>query len=902
MMSQKAVLLAAGLLLSVAVGAFAWWSLQGGLDPQGPAPQSNLDAAPSATPNASDLTAPIGDPPVAIEASAERAEVGSTGRSARPLPDDAEWVQVTVVDRDSDAPLPGAKVLWSDEKSWRSLVREDPSFYSTPTGQRCARLPEALAELAGWQTIADDQGRVRVTLRQNTTVVGMHDGRYGLLQLVTNSVPPPQGHRLRLQPDLALTVRVVDDRAEPCAGVALQVVPHDDKGQPLGDFQWSSHGETDADGLATIPHLQQLRQQLQQPAIEHQLGPGQLPPLVWRVRARTAVSSDRGVAFAIEAPPTEPIELRLGPLGSIRATAAFQGQPLRSFRNATLTMVESEEGRRHWTPDFDRFVKVGPDGAAVWHHVPLGQEFRVSSPDAGLGMQVTGPRTAGQLVEVVLSPETRAVLLRGRALDPERQPLADAPLQAVARGPSMRAHAQTRTDAEGRFLVQLTTSENDLRVDSLVLLRNVEDTEPWRIDLLPRTLRAGIEELGDVVLAPGPIVVAGRFTAGGEPFTDALWLRLEREEPASDKRPRPRWRGLDEVQQRQDGDRFTVRGTLPPGRYRLTVHGERQLPLDPIEFRLGQTDLEVRIDTGARLAASVLLPPNSPSDSLRVELISAVADPKTGTSRRHTTSPQGDQDDRHQLRWNAVPPGTYALVLQLTTATAPLVHIDAVVVPPPAGGDPRLIDIDLRPLVRVVMAQVVTPDGKPADDADGVIFPTGLSPDSEWPAHRFWTMRWRMLLPAAPTTLLVGVLNHRPQLVTASGDRLVIPAEPWPQVSATLADLPPELAKARFQARLVPTEELVGTCQHQWGSEKRADWLQPREETRGVANGSFALPIADGPHRLKLWLRTGEGQHEIEVAGPVTVLPNAGQITVSVTAEEWAKAKAKFQAASKPKK
>jgi hypothetical protein len=69
-----------------------------------------------------------------------------------------------------------------------------------------------------------------------------------------------------------------------------------------------------------------------------------------------------------------------------------------------------------------------------------------------------------------------------------------------------------------------------------------------------------------------------------------------------------------------------------------------------------------------------------------------------------------------------------------------------------------------------------------------------------------------------------------------------------------------------------------------------------------LATGAGALPIAEGPHRPMLWLETGDGWHQIPLAAPASVLPNAGQITLSVTPAEWAKAVAEWKAKTKPGK
>lgn len=52
------------------------------------------------------------------------------------------------------------------------------------------RDPLLMAERGGWSALTDLEGKVRVTLREQTTVGCRHEGRYGLLHLRKNTVPP----------------------------------------------------------------------------------------------------------------------------------------------------------------------------------------------------------------------------------------------------------------------------------------------------------------------------------------------------------------------------------------------------------------------------------------------------------------------------------------------------------------------------------------------------------------------------------------------------------------------------------------------------------------------------------------------------------------------------------------
>ncbi len=73
---------------------------------------------------------------------------------------------------------------------------------------------------------------------------------------------------------------------------------------------------------------------------------------------------------------------------------------------------------------------------------------------------------------------------------------------------------------------------------------------------------------------------------------------------------------------------FTIRGPVVPGRHRLVVNSQKVLPVEPIEFVVGATDVVVQVDQGQSLAASVLLPERAPAEYVSAVLVPVVAPPK----------------------------------------------------------------------------------------------------------------------------------------------------------------------------------------------------------------------------------------------------------------------------------
>jgi hypothetical protein len=882
-MNTKTLLVALLLVLGAGAALSVWWSgddsdllPQPWSHPTTALPASVADAA------ASDLdTAAAVPAQTAVEAATARDATALEGTAMRPLPDDAEWITVTVVDKATGASIGGAEVLWHDETAQEFLAEGKGRYWWwDPALRSIWRNPENLAQHAGWRTRADAQGVARVTLREDTVVVAMQETRYGSLQLRKNSVTPPGGHKLQVEPDRQLRVRVVDDQGQPVADVPVAVAPYDEDGDIEGGFAWATHGDTDSSGAATIVHLQSLLRQAQDQELD-------LEKLQWHVRSTVMPADHKGVPFSIDNPPTEVIELRLPATGTIRARAVLAGRPLASFRGAQLQQIENDEQGRRRRYYSARFAKVDDDGYARWRHVPLGKRYQVSSSDDdGLQSETTGPTVVGQEIEVVLSPSNEAIMLKGRLLLADRQPLANETVTVRVRGQQLRHHGETTTDEHGRFLLSVGQSRKDNKVDEASFQLQKKDIIPLRAELTPRTLRPGIEDVGDLVLEPGPLVVGGRLVAADAPYTKPVHLAVEREEPPNGNRP-ARWRQLGELLLHQDKQgNFTIRGKPAAGRYRLTVRGSETLPMTPIEFPLGTADLEVRLDRGNALAASVMLPERCDTNSIRAKLVSLEPDPKTNKPRELPVDLESQGGERHDLRWSAVPPGSWTLELGLVMLRQPLHTVAGIQVPPPEGGDPRLVDIDLRPMVRPATLQLYDAAGAPLDDADGVLFPTGQPEAGEWLGHQVWAPKSNLLLPTAPLELLVGIREFQPRRIYASSDRLDVRLDPWPKLTLTFPGMPTPPDGCSVHAELQLSGEEVGSFRTQWDSGKRSEWLQP-DDGANIENGKAEVPIGDGTYRIQIHVQGNRRSVQINQVQPTQVMATSGPVAVMVAAEEW---------------
>ena len=913
-MHQKSLLVVVVALLLAAAGAC--WFLPG----DSLVPGQLTDDASARRPDQATAVAASGDQErgqprdaTATNTDGEVRATAAAATNARPLPDDANWLTLTVLDKATSQPIAGAKLLWSDETLYEFLGFDENNWGNDwdETTQLGFREPESMALRGGWSTVTDDKGQARVTLREHTTVIGRHEARYGVLMLRKNTVTPPGGYKLLLDTDKVLQVKAVTADGQPAANVPIGVVPFRRNGEMFGWFVWNAYALTDSEGLASVSHVQALLEEAKQVdgfADEQ---------LTWRVRATLPGNDEPGVEFAIEAPPSEAIVLRLPPCGTVKVKAQFGGKPLAGFRTAFLAEHDGEDRQ----PKFPthRVRRADDEGTVTFPHVPTGKQFYTGHYQLGLNRQFSGPVATGQEVEVLLEPGKQVTIWRGRLLLPDGTPAATMSGTFEFSGPSLGAQENLRTDNEGRFQVATNASGDEepsaepneasnRNLDKIVVTIRPKNAPPLQAKPPTRTLRPGIEELGDLKLDTGTVIVAGRLMVGEEPFRRRVHIRVQREQPAEGRRP-VRWNDLGELTQWADHRQgvFAIYGDVPPGRYRLQIWCGEALPIEPVEFPLGTKDLVVAVDTGTPLAASLLLPEKAPADQVQAKLVPMKppiepqpAPAGEGRNRRKqelTTTPQPQSGERHDLQWPAVPNGSYTLELTLPTRKEPILAIADVVVPPPEGGDPRLVDIDLRGALRKATLHVFDAEGKPAEHDMGVVFAFGLPEQSEWQGQIFHDNKVELLLPAGPADLLLAMRGYRPQRATCVGERLDVRLDPWPTIEVLAGGLQVP-ADMQLHVRLTPVAD--GNANNtryraQWNSGSRSELMQPQTWWQEFENGRVKLPIGDGPFRLQLRLHGNNHGQQVEDVQPAQVLSTAGQVVVQVSDAAWKKAIAEIE-------
>src|SRR5436190_3571119 len=597
--------------------------------------------------------------------------------------------------RAAAAAVGGALVRWFDDSSWSFLQEQQPLLPDERAW--LAYDGERVADRAGWCTTADAGGKARIAVTQDTSVLAESEDRFGTLYLRSNTLEPAGGHLVELGPDRRLQIQVVDDGGTPCTDVlvALDALVNGE------DWGWSALARTQApDGVATLRRLQAF------------------VDVDWIARAGNVVLRPRvglpghevhGATFAVHELPEQTIVLRLPPCGSVRVRGEFAGKRLPGF-----DVVVMQSGDGDWTRCMSS-RRVDADGWARYPLVPLGKQFSAwSEAFGGVWSEFAGPVRAGQQVDAVLAPVDGAIVLRGRLLARDRAPVVTHDVTLRAWGPEFDSTVTARTDANGRFEVSLGQVRDDCRVDRIRVDCERKGEPTLRALAAARTLRAGVEDLGDLLPADLPLIAGGRFTSVQPvPFAE-VGICIQRFADDGE------WQCVQDTLAHAAADgTFSVRGDVEPGRYRLVAGAQHVLPAAPIEFALGTRDLVVALDRGCRVAASVLLPAKTPEDTVLAHLVPATPLTDSDALRdRLCASPTQDCKERRDLSWQTVPAGTYTLEL-CSHAEAPLLRIPDVHVPGEDGGDPRLRDIDLRPLVQLVTLNVHGATGELLEQASG---------------------------------------------------------------------------------------------------------------------------------------------------------------------------------------
>jgi hypothetical protein len=778
----------------------------------------------------------------AVERIAVDADAGADAAQETLLP-------IRVVDAVTGAPVAHATVSWLRPDASAQLARlPEPERSQLQYDERQS------TALYGSSATSDAQGWVQVRLSpMSRTVYGWADSRCGKM-FVPREEPPAGGWLLKLEHELLVHARVRNERDEPCQGVAVEVRGSDAKGQRVP--MWQPRPRlTDAEGKVSFHHMQSWLREIEK----------KVQVVRWELALAVPGLEEAGVAFDPNQPPTDPVELRLPATGALLARVVHEGK---AYTHQVILIVLRVGGERGDGLDRALGVSPGSDGYARLAPVALGGELLVHANfryGSYLQKIVAAPQSAGETVRVDLETGNM-VMLSGQVFRPDGTLARNSMLAAYFNAASSSGSTMVETDAEGRFLWFVSSQyQSGARLSNLVLTWMQQHQTTLRCVVAPRDLVRGVNDLGPLTLSAGPLVVAGRIESDAAQPGKQWEIQIDVLDTSGANAAGERWvrlHGL--VHSALSDGRFEFRGEAKPTRHRLRVVDPSHLPVEPIEFQPGAADLQIHVSMGHSLAMKVQLPETSMGNRFVARLRprfappAEAAGPEGQTSEdRYSASPWGATAEPNTRRWAGLPAGTYDLDFQLHGFDELLLHIPAVEVPPPPGGDARLQGIDLRDRLNIVRLSVEFANLHPGQrlPTSVRVFPQPQRDASHW---RGLSVSPGSLLPmlAGTQELLLCQEGFMPVRASVDGPELAVVMSPWPKIALEFT-VPPTLPDG-VDLYLSAAAEAAEDDNKQYtlfrDSEPLQDLLHPEVEDAKVEGGVAGLILGDLSYRLNAYV------------------------------------------------
>lgn len=670
-------------LALVLLGGLAWLGrtfLDGTVPVRGATPAAGPVAPAAAalpTPAAADVERAR---PSAGEATVEsrvalREETREGPRAARTL---------RVVEAESGNVVPGARVLWAELDA-----REDWQGHPSWILESCdAWLAEHGREA---QSRADGTLELDLPEASGANVLALAEGLAGRLHVAAQD---EQVLTVELVRDTALEVLVQDGRGAPVPGVTLGIQRIE---QTWGRSFSSRKRATDADGHARFPHIG-----LDAALSRERFG----------VRAVGVLGAPAAVEIDPAALPDGPVVIEVPSTGvvDVRVLAGELVSEIEG-RDASLLFDSGVEDERlsFWTRPESIEVSI-EGGRARFPHVALGRDLIVevgsSFGGAASRLRLHGPTRPGQVVEATLTLGRDHPVLRAQVRDASGRALAGHEVRWRVEGVGPDMDNQARTAADGVLELHLAAraaSGTGRKLSLDVSSRDGLDGGLAQVEL-PDELSLGVNELGEVRVEAGKILVAGIVRgvdgtprAGAEVHVDAVRVWGEDNRYHEDLEL-----GITSA---ADGT-FVARGAADTPTLRVAASLEGRSSRS-VECDVGAAGLVLELIEPGTVAGRVLLDEDLDATRLQVTLVSA--------------EPGGEHDWRDRPKATLAADGSFLLedvrpelwTLRLGTqrGSGELVALERLEVP--SGGpcsDPRLAAIDLRGRLLAFEVELVTPD------------------------------------------------------------------------------------------------------------------------------------------------------------------------------------------------
>lgn len=466
-----------------------------------------------------------------------------------------------------------------------------------------------------------------------TTSIQIHDGSYsigggdathwGEAEGSLDQLPETDGRRsleVIVSPDMSFSVVVLDAAGAPAQGVPVSYL------SPASEADltpWEGvRLLTDADGRAHFQHMIRADRQI------HRGSPDR------EVRVRIPMHDPPSARFHRDAPPTEDIVLRLPELAGVRVRVLqFDGNPAQSpqvFLQNTPTpeayrpsMADGPD-RLHVLPEVRRALPG--NGVAEFPRVGLGVPLEVGAQVQPGGhvtwVETVSPTIPGEVLEVVLQPESEEPRISGRLLV-DGTPTTERQLWFWLLWPEPTANDVHREPIAGRILddgrfsasTGATMPPDGVDVSLVIWTSSPGIGRIWVVERLPEAL-TGAQDVGDLRNGLDPLV-SGHVNLPADllgvdcQVVLRLWSSPQR--ASAPDAPVRLWDyiyGLLRMRPDLAGD-FRIAGPAAPGeRLQLTVKppfARRELKPAVVDFAPGTTGLDLEFGRATIITGRVLL-------------------------------------------------------------------------------------------------------------------------------------------------------------------------------------------------------------------------------------------------------------------------------------------------------
>jgi len=585
-------------------------------------------------------------PPAAASGAAVSGAAGETGRTelagAPPGSGEPVALEIRSVAMDGSGPVPDCPLVLFDLDQVDQHQRQD-------LGARGGLSAELLA--LGQRSTTDARGLLQRRHAGGGLVVIAADAFQGLAIW-----RPGEGAEIELlvAPRQSLQVQVLDHQGAPAIGVPVVLSAREGQGGSASVRKVSRP----PDGVAVFLDFGLFRAALtdQEQAF---------------AAAALAAPEPAWAPFPLEQPPDQPVVLRLPPTGELVVQLRGAG----AARRCTLAPLPGEGDRRPFLA-FGGVNEPVVDGQALFRHVPLGLRYRATLDLEGYSGSVSGdgagPAAPGERVELVVDLGA-GTTFTGTLLQEDGSPGRAGRWRYQLRAGSGSSFGAPFEVAEGgRFQLRLPAKPAAWALSAL------------EVEAAPRTIRPGVgpelavarvalagryppgvHELGELRLAPVPVLVAGRADDGaGEPVAGAV-LRAEFLELRSDDFGEV-WQQVDhERQVTGPNGRFRIQARTPAGELRLRAQKSGSFQEQPVAFAAGEPALEVELLQAGEIVMEVLLP-----EGFGAQELEAIAQRQNDPSQRWSGQPPFGGGE--ELLWRDLPPGVYELELSLRGLEQPV--------------------------------------------------------------------------------------------------------------------------------------------------------------------------------------------------------------------------------------